>query len=170
MSKWLMAGTLLMAAGSAPAALAQQSGDVIEVALSGAQEDPTVITNGRGRAIFRISGNTIAYTLRYQQLESDIQQAHIHIGANDTTGGIAVFLCSDLGNGPPGTRRCPSAPAQFSGVIDRTDVIGPEAQGVTPGTINDVIRALRTGLAYVNVHTVVSPSGEIRGDVRPHRH
>jgi hypothetical protein len=53
-------------------------------------------------------------------------------------------------------------------VIDASDVLGPEAQGVPVGGINDLIRAIRAGLVYINTHTVVSPAGEIRGDIKRH--
>ena len=53
----------------------------IRINLSGAQEDPTVITDARGTAVLRIQGSTVAYRVRYRNLESDIEQAHIHIGA-----------------------------------------------------------------------------------------
>ena len=70
----------------AGAAIAADGGshEPIRIALSGAQEDPTVITGGRGTAVLRINGNTISYRVRYRNLESDIEQAHIHIGAADT--------------------------------------------------------------------------------------
>jgi hypothetical protein len=138
------------------------------VPLSGAQEDPTVITSARGIAVLRIVGATVQYQIRYRDLESDIEQAHIHIGANDTTGGIAAFLCSDLAGRPPGTAPCPPSPGRLVGVIEAAEVIGPAAQGIAPGEIADLQRAIRSGLAYVNIHTVASPAGEIRGDV--HRH
>ena len=139
----------------------------IRVNLTGGQEDPTVITDARGATVLRVQGNTVAYTLRYRGL-SDLQQAHIHIGAADTTGGIAAFLCTNLGNGPAGTPSCPPAPAQVAGVIDAADVVGPADQGVQPGAIASLIVALRQGLAYVNLHTAAFPRGEIRGDLPPH--
>ncbi|MGD9508930.1 MAG: CHRD domain-containing protein [Geminicoccaceae bacterium] len=136
--------------------------------LSGAQEDPTVITAARGFAVLRIVGATVQYNVRYWDLESDIEQAHIHIGARDTTGGVAAFLCSDLAGPPPGTAPCPPSPGRLVGVIDAADVIGPTVQGVAPGENADLQQAIRSGLAYVNIHTEVSPAGEIRGDT--HRH
>ena len=141
----------------------------IRINLSGAQEDPTVITDARGTAVLRIQGNTVAYHVRYRNLESDIEQAHIHIGAKDTTGGIAAFLCSDLGNDPTGTAPF-VRPRRGSSGCDRCCgcAVGPAIQGVPPGTIADLIEALRKGFAYINIHTVVSPAGEIRGDVPAH--
>jgi hypothetical protein len=162
--------TLPFLALGAAAAPNHGTREPIRVSLSGAQEDPTVITDARGAAVLQIQGNTVTYRVRYRDLESDIEQAHIHIGAKDTTGGIAVFLCTDLGNGPAGTPSCPPAPGELSGVINAADVLGPAAQGVPPGSIGDLITALRRGLAYLNIHTVISPAGEIRGDVPRHDH
>jgi hypothetical protein len=36
--------------------------------------------------------------------------------AAGTNGGIAVFLCANLGNGPAGTQLCPAPPAMRAGV------------------------------------------------------
>jgi hypothetical protein len=166
-----MIATALTVPLLAGAAIAADGGshEPIRITLSGAQEDPTVITDGRGIAVLRINGNTISYRVRYRNLD-DIQQAHIHIGAADTVGGIAAFLCSNLGTGTPGTPLCPPAPGELTGVIDTADVLDLPAQGVPAGSIADLITALRRGLAYVNIHTAASPMGEIRGDVPAHDH
>ena len=141
----------------------------ISVSLSGAQEDPTVITDARGTAVLRIQGNTVAFNVRFRDLATDIVQAHIHIGARDTTGGISAFLCSNLDDRPSGTALCPTGrTGQITGVIEAADVIGPLDQGVPPTAIADLIKALRGGLAYVNIHTINSPMGEIRGDIPRH--
>ena len=143
----------------------------IRINLSGAQEDPTVITDARGTAVLRIQGNTVAYHVRYRNLESDIEQAHIHIGAKDTTGGIAAFLCSDLGNGPAGTPPCPPAPGQLTGVIDGADVQSDlPLQGVPPGVNCGPDRRPEAGLSPTSTYTPSeSPAGEIRGDVHDAR-
>jgi hypothetical protein len=54
-----------------------------------------------------------------------------------------------------------------SGSVTAANVIGPNAQGITPGSDFDKVRNLREGAAYVNIHTMRSPAGEIRGQVRP---
>jgi hypothetical protein len=157
--------TVPVLAGAAGAA----NGDPIR--LSGAQEDPTVITDGRGTVVLRIQGNTIAYDLRYRDLNGDVTQAHIHIGQNDNIGGIAAFLCSNLNNGPTGTPTCPPDPGHVSGVLNADDVVDTAVlQGVGPGEIGNLIRAIRAGLMYVNVHSSTSPAGEIRGDFPPPSH
>ena len=58
----------------------------------------------------------------------------------------------------------------FTGTI--TGTIKPEhvqtvtTQGIATGELDEVIAAIRAGLAYVNVHSTQSPGGEIRGQLR----
>ena len=43
---------------------------------------------------------------------------------------------------------------------------GTASQQLAAGELNEVIRAIRAGVAYANVHTILSPGGEIRGQIR----
>jgi hypothetical protein len=79
-------------------------------------------------------------------------------------GGISVFLCSNLGNGPAGTQPCPPS-GTVTGTIRPVDVIGPTGQGIAPGEFAELVTALRDGVAYANVHSNVWPGGEIRGQL-----
>lgn len=137
------------------------------VVLEGAQEVPALTTDARGSFRARIAndGGAIYYELSYGGLEGAVTQAHIHIGQMSVNGGVAAFLCSNLGNGPAGTQACPAAPARITGVITAADVIGPAGQGVTAGQLDEVIQAMRDGIAYANVHTTVYPGGEIRSQL-----
>jgi hypothetical protein len=95
--------------------------------------------------------------------------AHIHIGQHHTAGGIAVWLCGnpDVATGiPPGTPLCPKAGGVVSGMFTATAVVGPAAQLVAPGELAEVLKAIRSGAAYVNVHTLNVRAGEIRGQLR----
>jgi hypothetical protein len=54
-----------------------------------------------------------------------------------------------------------------TGTITPADIGGPAGQGIAPGEFNEVLRALRSGNVYANIHTATYPSGEIRGQVFP---
>ena len=67
--------------------------------------------------------------------------------------------------GTGGKPACPASPGFVSGVVTSTDVVAVAAQGIAAGDFAKVIRAMRKGDAYVNVHTGVFPGGEIRGQI-----
>jgi hypothetical protein len=148
--------------------------DKLKVRLSGYQENPAISSPGAGEFEAQIhehsNGPRIEWQLSYGGFATAVQQAHIHIGARHTNGGISIFLCSNLGNGPAGTQPCPAAPATIQGEATAADVIGPAAQLVTAGEIEEVLAAIRAGAAYVNVHTVAVPSGEVRAQLRGRGH
>lgn len=153
----------------ASAALAQKGDDSVpDVAvahLSGLQEVPTLSTSGQGRFFAEIRKDAIDYRLQYSDLESEVTQAHIHLGRVATNGGVSAFLCSNLDDPPMGTPACPVDGGVVTGTIESADVIGPEAQGIAPGEFEELLRALEKGATYVNVHTRVYPAGEIRGQI-----
>ena len=169
-------GALATAAvASAAVAIAGGGGGAptVHERLSGFQEDPAAIsTTGTGTFVADIDakGEAVTYQLTYSALEGDVRQAHIHLGTRHQSGGIAVFLCSNLGNGPAGTQACPPAPATITGTIRPIDVIGPTGQGLAPGEFAELLRAARAGATYVNVHSSLFEGGEIRAQLRPHRH
>jgi hypothetical protein len=130
--------------------------------LTGYHETPAVSSTGIGEFVAEIDdeAETIAYTLSYASLEGDAAQAHIHLGQRSVAGGVSAFLCGG-GDKPP----CPLRAGTVTGVIDAADVIGPTVQGIAPGEIMELIKAIRTGTAYVNVHTSKHGGGEIRGQI-----
>lgn len=80
-----------------------------------------------------------------------------------------VFYCTNLGNGPAGTQLCPGPTSgSVSGRITAADVLAnAAAQGIAAGQFDEVLRAIREGVVYVNVHTTLFPGGEIRGQLSP---
>ena len=154
--------------GIVAAAVATGGGRKISERLSGYQETPlTLSTTGHGKFNATISrfDDRIDYRLSYADLEGSVTQAHIHLGQRATTGGISVFLCTNLGNGPAGTQACPAAPATITGTIKPADVIGPAGQGIGPGEFDEFMDALEAGVTYVNVHSDKYPGGEIRAQI-----
>jgi hypothetical protein len=134
-----------------------------------------VSTDGRGRFSARIEGNTLRYRLSYQGLEGgNVLFAHIHFGQLHTIGGVSVFLCGDLALDPdPPANGIPDAcPASgtVEGVITGADMQNLTAQGLVRDEFDELVRALRKGVTYANVHTTAFPGGEVRGQIDGGRH
>jgi hypothetical protein len=152
--------------GAVGAAVATGGRDIRE-RLTGYEEIPTLSTPANGEFKLRINrfSDSIDYRLSYRDFETDVAQAHIHLGARAFNGGISVFLCSNLGNGPAGTPACPTRSGTVTGTLDAADVVGPAAQGIDPGQFDEVINAIRAGATYANVHSATRPGGEIRAQL-----
>ena len=166
----VLAATVL--AGTAVAVSTAAEGDggsrVIRVQLSGYQETPLALSSsGAGQFRARINKNTqtISYRLSYDGLEGAVTQAHIHFGSESQSGGISVFLCTNLGNGPAGTQACPAPPATVTGTIRAADVLGPSTQGIAAGEFAELLAAIRAESTYVNVHSTLYTGGEIRSQL-----
>lgn len=142
--------------------------------LRGFEEPPPISTTGNGKFTAQINNNqTIDWALSYSDLEGSVQQAHIHFGQRRVNGGITVFLCTNLGNGPAGTQACPPPPATITGTITAADVltaIHPPSgvnSGLGAGEFDELVRAIHAGATYANVHSTLWPGGEIRGQIGP---
>ena len=175
-TKKLLFVALLIPAFSFAQATSGDNADTFSARLRGLNEVPPVSTAGSGSfsATLSSDGTTLTYTEAYTNLSAPILFSHIHFGFPREATGIMVFLCGPAagapGGPPAGTPNPPPCQGTTSGTLTGTltaaNVIGPNAQGITPGVdFAKVVQALREGAAYVNVHTMRSPSGEIRGQV-----
>jgi hypothetical protein len=131
---------------------------------NGSMEVPVRDSQGQAQAIFHLSpdGTSLDFTLNASNIEG-VTQAHIHCGEAGVNGPVVAFL---FGFDPAGV--APNGKLS-EGTITNADVI-PRAPG-TPGcpdgvaNFDELIDRLNSGDAYVNVHTLVFPGGEIRGDI-----
>lgn len=149
----------------APGALADTGARSFTARLNGFEETPSISTTGRGSfAATLTSSTTLSYRLSYttEMTSGGALAAHIHLGQRSVAGGVSAFLCG--GGDKPA---CPSPGGTVSGTIDPADVIGPNGQGIEPGAFGELVRAMRAGFTYANVHTNRFPAGEIRGQIRP---
>lgn len=153
-------------AGSA--AIAGGASNRFAAGMRGYEEVPAVSTRGLGAftATVNKAGTAFSYRLAYAGLEGTVTQAHIHFAQTAVNGGISAFFCSNLGNGPAGTQACPPPPAVVTGTITAAQVTGPAAQGISAGEFSELLRAIRAGATYANVHSSLFTGGEIRGQVR----
>jgi hypothetical protein len=166
----ILAGWLALLGLPAPA-----PAETIQADLEGIQEVPALSTVASGRFRARISRDEtrIDWVLSYEDLEGDVTQGHIHIAQKGVNGGITVFFCTNLGNGPMGIQACPPAPATIRGTIMAADVspnipatANARTQGLGTGELAELIRAIRDGVTYANVHSSFAPGGEIRGQIK----
>lgn len=154
--------------GVAIAQTADSQSRRISASLHGIEEPPAVSSTGSGsfRATIPPDGSAISYTLTYANLEGDVLQSHIHLGQRGVNGGIAIFLCTNLGNGPAGTQPCPGPrDGTISGTFSGADIVGPSGQGLTAPEFAELVRAIDRNVTYVNVHTTKHTGGEIRGQI-----
>lgn len=120
--------------------------------LTGAAERPNpVTTTASGTAMVTINeaDSTLSYSVTVSNL-TGVTGAHIHVGKADSTGPVAANLLdaapADTVNG-----------SLCSGTIKSADIKGE--------TFESLVAKIRSGDAYVNVHTKANPDGEIRGQL-----
>lgn len=149
------------------------AGETVHAKLNGFEETPLTLStpaSGQFTAHINQSETMITFELSYQGLEGSVQQAHIHLGRPAITGGIVLFLCTNLGNAPatvPTPQSCPAAPATISGTLTAADVVAQTGQGIDGAAdFGEIVRAIRAGATYANVHSSLRPAGEIRGRIR----
>ena len=152
----------------------------MKATLTGFEEPPAVSTTGRGEFEMRIDRDdqAIHYKLSYEDLEGDVTQAHVHVGQLSINGGISFFLCQTAAvTPPPGAGTVPLCPGPKEGTVTGTvtaaQIIGPAGQFFVPGEMtlfDEVVRAIRAGVTYANVHSTRNPGGEIRGQIRERDH
>ena len=141
---------------------------------SGSLEVPARATKAQGQAIFHLSkdGSSLDYKLIASNIENAFM-AHIHLAAPGVNGPIVVWLYPSTtpGAGPLGSGR-------HDGVLAEGTITEANLGGLLTGhPVSDLVEALDSGNAYVNVHTNDGtgdintgpgdfPGGEIRADVR----
>lgn len=106
--------------------------------------------SGTGFVTLDLATNEITWDIEYQGLTGDIVApgAHFHGPADfGATAGVRVFIAG--GTGAP-------LPQPPSGRLMGSAIITPEQA-----------QDLQDGLWYVNIHTALNQSGEIRGQVIP---
>jgi hypothetical protein len=128
--------------------------EAFRASLTGAFEVPAVTTTSTGTAHFTVNGSQLNYTLDVANINSAIA-AHIHTGGVGTNGPPLVFLFQQAA---PGTNV--PAGSLASGSVDASKMIA-----TTGVSYDSMLSLIRRGNAYVNVHTVAHPAGEIRGQV-----
>lgn len=173
MSRWKSRSVLVLAAivmaGTASAQMLTRfrafSDGNFTARLSGSQEVPPVATRAAGQAVFSVSDDRSE--VRYKELVANIvgiTQSHIHCGAAGVNGPIVVFLFGFIPEGETLNGILAQGSFKEENIIPRPD------SAACPGgvaTLEELLAKMEAGGAYVNVHTLEHPGGEIRGQIRP---
>src|SRR6516164_1084022 len=133
-----------------------------------------VLSDGRGEVKLDLDQKTqtVTYTLTYSNVGTTppktgtVLFAHIHFGKSRDSGGILVFFCSNIGNGPTGTPACLLNSGTVTGTWTAASVLAIIGQNVAAGDFDALVDALNSNTAYANVHTTAFGAGEIRGQCR----
>ena len=117
--------------------------------LNGAGENPAKNVPGVGTAtIVKSPAGTYTYTINYSGMTGPLTGAHIHGPATTGVNANVIVPFNTTGAGASGT---------LTGTFTSTN---------TATISNDSLDVLmRTGNAYVNLHTTANPGGEIRGQL-----
>lgn len=152
-SRLVLLSAVLLFAGLAAAA----GKGSFSARLAGGEETPAVKTKARGEAVFHLvkDGKGMSYKLTVSDIEN-VTAAHIHTGKKGVEGPPVAGLFSG-----------PKKEGKFSGVLAEGTLTGKDLMGSLGGkSVQDLAKLLKSGGAYVNVHTDEYPNGEIRGQVK----
>ncbi|HZD34836.1 MAG TPA: CHRD domain-containing protein [Nitrososphaeraceae archaeon] len=125
--------------------------------LSGDSEVLPVSTEATGLATFEFSeDNTqLSFTINVSAIDN-VLGAHIHQGDESENGPVALTLYNGS-DSPEG---------DISGTLTAGNATAPDLEGPLSGEdFSNLIGVINEGAAYVNVHTVDFPDGEIRGTI-----
>jgi len=128
--------------------------DNFTIKLSGLNEFPAVETDATGVAIFRFNkkNSSVEFQVNVDNI-SDIRFSHIHLAEPGANGPVVVTLDGEKREGP------------VEGVYVKGTLTSESLGGKLMGGDLMILReAMRTSYAYVNVHSDLFPSGELRGN------
>ena len=130
--------------------------------LSGAQEVPTVVTNGGGRVKVKFDKTLSSVTIdvKVRDLIGSLVGAHFHCALPGANGPVAFGLIN------PGDLSFDGK--KIKGTLDNSDFTGADCSGAVGRPVSNIASlafAMDEGLIYLNLHTDAFPGGEIRGQL-----
>ena len=121
---------------------------------SDAHDDPD--TNAQGQVNFQLRNGELKFKLIVANIE-DVLMAHIHL--DEVLGPVSVWL-HDFDTGAPDPIE-----GRVNGVLSEGTITDDEVGGPID-TVDELVDEIDHGNAWVNVHTVAFPGGEIGGRIR----
>jgi hypothetical protein len=125
--------------------------------LSGSEGVPSVTTMAKGEATLKLSrnGKKLSYKVKVSDIDS-VTAAHIHMGKMGENGPPIALIHVKV-----------KKVGKFSGTLAKGTITAKDLMGSLKGkTVEDLAGEIEAGNAYLNVHTVTYPDGEIRGQIK----
>ena len=125
--------------------------------MTGSEEVPPKNTQATGTAEFNLSvdGKNLSYEVSAMNL-NHATMAHIHSGKVGVNGPVVLVIYDS------NTRSGPMGP----GILSQGNATSANLEGPLAGKqMSDLVNLIKSGEAYVNVHTVQNSKGEIRGQI-----
>ena len=119
----------------------------------GAQEVPPVVTGMTGFVRATVTPDLFQFRLRVTGNTNTIMAAHVHCAAPGANGPVGISLFA-------------GAFTNAKGTVAAKRIMAPNpGNGCGWADMTDVALAVLAGEAYVNVHTMDHPGGEVRADL-----
>lgn len=126
---------------------------------SGDQQVPIVDSSTKAYVeLVKRNDAELWYKVRITSVKN-LRAVHIHTGSRGSNGPMTASLGAFIL--PPVSDANTFLDIAYSGKITSAD-LGGDLRG---GTLEDLIREMAAGNAYINVHTASHPSGEVRGQI-----
>jgi len=125
--------------------------------LSGGSEAPTPLLSGAtgvGEVFVNMATKEVTYTVKVFNLPSGATAGHFHVGSVGLAGPVVVDIAPPVNISNDFT---------LSGTATAASLRPQASIGIRDW--DDFIQALVGGQSYLNIHTSVYPSGEIRGQL-----
>lgn len=133
--------------------------DKFNAELNGNAEVPPVTTAMTGKAKFKVqNNNTVEFKLKVKDGVA-VTAAHLHCASVGSNGPVVAYLFGDI----PGGFDVDGTLAEFT--LKDANIVSGAGCSPAISSISDLAQAMRDGNVYVNVHTALNPSGEIRGQL-----
>ncbi len=160
-SQWMAAGATAVSLALAPA----QAATIYVTSLSGAAEAPPVVSNGQGTAIFAI--DTALATLSVTA---------VFFGLNGASTGASLSCCALPGSSGPVAINLAGFPiGTFAGGYAHVFSLASASTYASPFLASNggnaltaratLLAGLASGRAYLNLRSLSSPTGELRGQL-----
>jgi CHRD domain len=115
--------------------------------------NPPVVSSGSATAVITYVGGLLLFRVDVNGT-SNVTRAHIH---GPAAAGVNAGIRLNLYEPPAGT-----VPLNFAATGTLTNGVGTVPNGIT---MDSLLVLMRTGNAYVNVHSSAYPGGELRGQI-----